>query len=58
MEALEVLFALNKLIELGFSVAEKVERGDMTKEEALAALAAGANDAAAENARFDRLTSE
>ena len=56
MEALEVLFFLNKLIKVGFDVADRVQRGDMTKDEAIAAIVAVATDAKEQNARFDRLT--
>jgi hypothetical protein len=56
MEALEILFFLNKLIMVGFDVADRVNRGDMTKAEGIAAIVATATNVKEQNARFDRLT--
>jgi len=56
MEALEILFFLNKIIDIGFRVSEKVARGEMTKAEAMAEVVKVATDAKTQNERFDQLT--
>ncbi len=56
MGALEILFFLNKVIDIGFKVSEKVARGEMTKDEAMAEIVRVATDAKTQNERFDELT--
>ena len=56
MGALEILFFLNKVIDIGFKVSEKVARGEMTKDEAMAEIVKVATDAKTQNERFDELT--
>ena len=55
-EALEILLFLNRIIDIGFKVAARVGRGEMTKDEAIAEIVAGATDAKTQNERFDQLT--
>ena len=56
MEALEILFFLNKIIDVGFKVSERVARGEMTKAEAMAEVVRVATDAKTQSERFDQLT--
>jgi hypothetical protein len=56
MGALEVVFLLNKSAQLLIPLIERVDRGEMTKDEALAAWALNVADIKLEEARFDALT--
>ena len=56
MEALEILYFLNKIIDVGFRVSERVARGEMTKAEAMAEVVKVATDSKVQNERFDELT--
>jgi len=57
-EALEILLFLNRLTDIGFKVAARVGRGEMTKDEAIAAIVSTASNAKFQNARFDELTKD
>ena len=55
MGALEMLFLINKATQLGFSIFDRVNAGEMTAEEGLALWKAQAVKIGEEEDRFDKL---
>ncbi len=54
---LEVLYLGNKAAAFAMDLYDRVQQGDMTEDEAVAAWKLNAGKVAEEGARFDRLTS-
>ena len=58
MGAMEFLFLINKGSQLGFAIFDRIQAGEMTPEEGLAAWKAQAVKLGDEEDRFDRLMGE
>ena len=58
MDVFEILYLGNKAAAFAMDLADRVQSGDMTEDEAVAAWKLNAGKVAAEGVRFERLTGD